>query len=139
MADDGFQMWPGAVTAHAGAVDRVGDGMERGRAAAAHVQLGGDAYGQAVRLPAGADRCAGRPGSRRFDRVHRCAPGDRCESADIGGVSASLEGLGLLVDPLGSLASWGAAWLIDRYGPVGQTPVVQGGGEWKTFYPNGGQ
>lgn len=46
MADDGFQMPPRAVTAHAGAVDQVADGMERGRAAAAHVQLGGDAYGK---------------------------------------------------------------------------------------------
>lgn len=28
---------------------------------------------------------------------------------------------------------------VDRYGPVGQTPVIRGGGEWKTFYPNGGR
>ncbi|WP_371409129.1 hypothetical protein OG423_02745 [Micromonospora zamorensis] len=28
---------------------------------------------------------------------------------------------------------------VDRYGPVGQTPMIRGDGEWKTFYPNGGR
>ncbi|MGW3895690.1 WXG100 family type VII secretion target [Micromonospora profundi] len=28
---------------------------------------------------------------------------------------------------------------VDRYGPVGQTPMIRGGGEWKIFYPNGGR
>ncbi|GIJ27414.1 hypothetical protein Vqi01_25760 [Micromonospora qiuiae] len=26
---------------------------------------------------------------------------------------------------------------VDRYGPVGQSPVIRGDGEWKTFYPKG--
>ncbi|MEU8213748.1 WXG100 family type VII secretion target [Micromonospora sp. NPDC049044] len=28
---------------------------------------------------------------------------------------------------------------VDRYGPVVQTPMIRGDGEWKTFYPNGGR
>ncbi|MEV6601462.1 hypothetical protein AB0M36_32105 [Actinoplanes sp. NPDC051346] len=36
----------------------------------------------------------------------------------IGGVSASLEALGLVVDPIGSLVSWGVAWLIEHVKPL---------------------
>ena len=28
---------------------------------------------------------------------------------------------------------------VDRYGPVGQTPVIRDGGQWKIYYPNGGR
>jgi hypothetical protein len=28
---------------------------------------------------------------------------------------------------------------VDRYGPVGQTPVIRGDGTWETFYPEGWQ
>ncbi|WP_327025749.1 WXG100 family type VII secretion target [Micromonospora sp. NBC_01739] len=28
---------------------------------------------------------------------------------------------------------------VDRYGPVGQTPMIRGDGEWKTFYPKSGR
>ncbi|MGC5031098.1 WXG100 family type VII secretion target [Micromonospora sp. DT229] len=28
---------------------------------------------------------------------------------------------------------------VDRYGPVGQTPLIRGDGEWKTFYPKSGR
>lgn len=58
-AGEGFRMPPAAVTAHAGAVDQVADGMERGRAAATHVQLGGEAYGKLCAfLPGLIDRLA---------------------------------------------------------------------------------
>lgn len=36
----------------------------------------------------------------------------------IGGVSGSLEALGLVVDPLGSLVSWGVAWLLEHVKPL---------------------
>jgi hypothetical protein len=36
----------------------------------------------------------------------------------IGGVGTSLEALGTIVDPLGSVASWGIAWLMEHVGPL---------------------
>lgn len=36
----------------------------------------------------------------------------------IGGVSGSLDALGLVVDPLGSLVSWGVAWLLEHVKPL---------------------
>lgn len=36
----------------------------------------------------------------------------------IGGVGTSLEALGTMVDPLGSVAAWGVAWLMEHVGPL---------------------
>ncbi|MFC6023306.1 WXG100 family type VII secretion target [Plantactinospora solaniradicis] len=38
--------------------------------------------------------------------------------ATIGGVSAGLDALGAVLDPLGSLVSWGVAWLLDHVKPL---------------------
>ncbi|WP_433830218.1 eCIS core domain-containing protein [Actinoplanes sp. CA-015351] len=38
----------------------------------------------------------------------------------IGGVGVSLEGLSLAVDPLGTVASWGVAWLMEHVRPLQQ-------------------
>jgi Bacterial EndoU nuclease len=36
----------------------------------------------------------------------------------LGGVGAALDTLGLITDPLGTLASWGVAWLLDHVKPL---------------------
>ena len=51
------------------------------------------------------------------DLVHGVESGSWIEGT-IGGVGTSLEALGTLVDPLGSVASWGVAWLIEHVGPL---------------------
>ena len=49
--------------------------------------------------------------------VHGVESGSWVEGT-IGGVGTSLEALGTVVDPLGSVASWGVAWLIEHVGPL---------------------
>jgi hypothetical protein len=51
------------------------------------------------------------------DLVHGVESGSWIEGT-IGGVGTSLEALGTIVDPLGSVASWGVAWLIEHVGPL---------------------
>jgi hypothetical protein len=51
------------------------------------------------------------------DLVHGVESGSWIEGT-IGGIGTSLEALGTIVDPLGSVASWGVAWLIEHVGPL---------------------
>ncbi|WP_052720695.1 hypothetical protein [Actinoplanes rectilineatus] len=39
----------------------------------------------------------------------------------LGGLGASLDGLSLVVDPLGTVAAWGVAWLLDHVEPLRET------------------
>jgi hypothetical protein len=48
------------------------------------------------------------------DLLHGVESGSWIDSS-IGGVAASLDLLGLCVDSLGSVVSWGVAWLMDRH------------------------
>lgn len=88
MAGDGFRMTPAAVTAHAGAVESVADGMERGRAAAVHVQLGGEAYGKLCAfLPGLIDRLA----DPAVDALTECTAALRETAANLRTAAATTE------------------------------------------------
>ncbi|MBB2941106.1 hypothetical protein FB565_000810 [Actinoplanes lutulentus] len=53
--------------------------------------------------------------------AHQLAAGIRSQNwvdSAIGGVGVSLEGLSLAVDPLGTVASWGVAWLMEHIRPL---------------------
>ncbi|MEV6601463.1 type VII secretion target [Actinoplanes sp. NPDC051346] len=88
MPGDGFQISPAAVAAHAGAVDQVADGMELGRAAAAQVQLGGEAYGKLCAfLPGLIDRLA----DPTVDALTECAAALRETAVDLRSAATSTE------------------------------------------------
>ncbi|WP_328459367.1 hypothetical protein OHA21_26910 [Actinoplanes sp. NBC_00393] len=67
------------------------------------------------------DSTTGLTGIGLASDIQQLADGIRSNSwvdATLGGVGASLEGLSLAIDPLGTLAAWGVAWLIEHVQPL---------------------
>nr|ACR33040.1 hypothetical protein [Actinoplanes garbadinensis] len=67
------------------------------------------------------DSTTGLTGLGLVEDAHQIAEAIRGNSwvdGVLGGVGASLDGLALAIDPLGTLAAWGVAWLIEHVQPL---------------------
>jgi hypothetical protein len=49
--------------------------------------------------------------------LHKGVKSGSWVDTSLGGVGAALDTLGLITDPLGTLVSWGVAWLLDHPKP----------------------
>ncbi len=111
-----------AIRGHADTVAGVADQIAQARAAAHEVTMGAEAYGQlCARDRAEAANHSGRGCLGLVEDAAQISNGIQNNSwvdGTLGGVGGSLNMLAMAIDPLGSLVSWGVAWLMEHVKPL---------------------
>jgi hypothetical protein len=86
-------------------VDPLAFGMVAGRAVVRHV----------------VNETAGNPRADAAQISNGIQNGSRVDGT-LGGVGGSLDVLGMVIDPLGSLVAWGVSWLMEHVRPLRRVP-----------------